>query len=155
MKEEIDSLKESYRRSIADYEREKTTKEALQKCVDAFQKGNNLRSNDNDIAHIRPRSTRPGQDGSSTPQQSRGQSIAKPVKECRFFNSKSGCRNRDSCRFPHVTKAPCKLGLSCKIWKCEFNHQTPQVERDLGNVNGERFHGRQQASGRNLKRKIK
>ena len=105
LNEEIDSLKEAYRRCLTECEKEKETRETLQKCFEALDQkpGNQRQPTPNaagaTAATINRRSGRFDMESDKPP---------KREVICRFFNRKFGCRYGPQCEFKHEIRPPCE-----------------------------------------------
>ena len=120
--EEKDSLKEAYRRCLADCEKEKETKETLQKCVDALKQ-----QNDNQL-----------KSGAVQSPPLSNVFVRAPTKqiECRFYNRRNGCKNGTTCTFKHEDRPQCRNIDSCRQRNCKFDHkQTSAGSADTADNN--------------------
>ena len=132
LNDEISAIKEAYRRCMVDYEKEKDTKETLQKCVAALQTADATKKKISDDSSQR--------------------SITEfKQKKCRFATRKGGCNKGKDCLFAHPEECevseihPRKLSLERKIQKechfhkkkagcakgerCRFLHTNPAADR--------------------------
>ena len=129
--EEIATLKEAYRICLANYEKEKETKEVLQQCVAVLQEKDN-KNNANKEGGMK--------DNESTPQ-----------KNCKFVLKEGGCKKGNSCKFNHETTTHNRKNITdkrftktCKFFnmkkgckngdKCTFIHG--KKSENIGNKKG-------------------
>ena len=132
LNDEINTLKEAYRRAIADYEKEKDTKETLQQCLEALQKQpgpvkeNMAARSRKDNADASAESNRDGNKEDSE------ESTTK--KLCRFFNQRNGCRNKEQCPFEHKKMPTCKKP-QCRGRNCKYDHKTEGSGDAAGTTN--------------------
>ena len=124
LNDEISAIKEAYRRCMVDYEKEKDTKETLQKCVAALQTADTMKkkSSDNQRSNreikqkkclfvSRKGGCNKGKDclfahpeeNKTLETQVRNPSQEKKIqKECHFYKRKAGCTKGEKCRFLHT-----------------------------------------------------
>ena len=123
LNEEIDTLREAYRRCMADYEKEKETRETLQKCLNALQQNQNAcrpsmaddetegeETRQKSVQELQERAGHKGVSGEPRPHTTENadttqlnhpsQNSAIP---CKFFNTPEGCKKGNRCDFPHIT----------------------------------------------------
>ena len=115
LNDEINTIKEAYRRAMADYEREKDTKETLQQCLEAFQK--------NSENERRARKSHDDPNPETSINRNEGGGNNRMIRVCRFFNQKFGCRNGDNCSFEHKSMPTCQ-SPQCKGKNCNLDHKT-------------------------------
>ena len=112
---EIDSWKEAYRRSVAECEKEKDTRETLEKCLAALDPQRKDNSHQENM-----RSTRTN--APPSPLGATAKSTDSKKAPCRFYNKRRGCRNGDHCIFEHIVMPPCSVA-NCKKRDCKLDHK--------------------------------
>ena len=123
--EENDVLKESYRRCMADYEKEKEMKETLQQFVKNLEEEKNQQERINFYKGKTPQKTVYNESIQSKPQynnQNENKSRKRLKFVCKFFNRKGGCKYGEKCKFDHKVAPPCKWMENCNKSFCKFNH---------------------------------
>ena len=133
--EENDVIKESYRRCMNDYIKEKETKETLEMLIKA--------SEENKSTEKKEDKSTPSE---STPSTIQNNDTSK-VLVCKFFNQARGCKHGTSCKFVHKPMPPCKWGENCRRNSCKFSHN-PNA-----NDNNTSFLGTSQGTGQQQPKK--
>ena len=125
LNEEIDTLREAYRRCMADYEKEKETRETLQKCLNALQQNQNAcrpcladdetegetkETRQKSVQELQKRAGHKGVSGEPIFQTTESADTTQPNQPsqnsaipCKFFNTPEGCKKGNRCDFPHIT----------------------------------------------------
>ena len=116
LNKQISTLKEAYRICLAKYEKEKDTKDTLQECVKALQAASDEK---NDEVAQTDKDQHP-----KNKDEPRMKDTSIKEVQCRFFNRRGGCRNKDNCRFVH--KVAEKKQKETNEQKKEQQKKTPQ-----------------------------
>ena len=150
LNEEINQLREAYRRCTLEKEKEKDIKETLQKCVSALEAKNVELGNRNE--KLPPDSTTPrtrvcryfnrregchkGDDCQYSHQKQTPPANKTDPKECRFFNRRNGCKYGTKCTYVHRIAPPCKNIPNCRKYRtCKFDHKEQSQTHFLDKVN--------------------
>ena len=137
MNEEIARIKEAYRICMANYEKEKDTKETLQECLKALQ----AKDATDSVAGQRQRSR--GKQANNEEQHITSVSVSangvdaprSTSKQCRFYNRKSGCAKGSQCTFEHLEMPACNYP-NCNGNECILDHkqQSPMRSENTSNT---------------------
>ena len=127
-------MKEAYRRTLADLEKEKDTRETLQQCLDALNSKPQGGSNNNTLqpltsvreaGHLNQVAGNIGRGGNDT-----------YPRICKFYNHRNGCKYGDQCTFQHKEMPPCHTP-NCRRWNCKMNHRADsQIAAATNNRDG-------------------
>ena len=115
LNDQIDSLKEAYRLCVTKLEKEKDTRETLEKCLNAFKQ----RDQEQNQTSSEP----------TDPEEEEGsQRVNNRV--CRFFNQRNGCRKNSECTFKHRKMPKCRNIDNCRRIGCPFDHKLVDTQHN-------------------------
>ena len=113
--DQIESLKEAYRLCVTKLEKEKDTRETLEKCLNAFRQKEH-EENQSSSAQTDPEEEEDHQRVNN--------------RLCRFFNRRNGCRKNSECAFQHRKMPQCRNINNCRRLNCPFDHKRVDTQHN-------------------------